>query len=323
VIDYRNASLLSRFTRTGPGRTRSWDVTSRSGHNLCRQPLDHQTLGRPTALWAVAPAWPLARPLTRAWRCRAVELTDPARSRTRCYPRCSSRLVEHPASRAYDQSRHTRPGDYAAGLVAQKKSLRASERDEAAREAFREQLKTRPATDFVIIDECGSNLNLTPRYARAPRKERACGSVPRNTPPTTTLIASLTLQGMGAALVLPGATDHLAFEAYIEQVLAPTLRAGQVVVIDNLSAHKSARVQDSISACGCELWFLPSYSPDLSPIEQAFAKLKNAWRQAAARTADTLVDTICTSLPTITPSDAASFFRDCGYQSQAPLAQSL
>jgi hypothetical protein len=156
--------------------------------------------------------------------------------------------VERPASRPFDQSRHTRPRDYAAGLVAQKKSLRASERDEAAREAFREQLKTRPATDFVIVDECGSNLNLTPRYARAPRKQRAYGSVPRNTPPTTTLIASMTLEGMGAALVLPGATDHLAFEAYIEQVLAPRLRAGQIVVIDNLSAHKSAGVQAIISA---------------------------------------------------------------------------
>ena len=175
----------------------------------------------------------------------------------------------------------------------------------------------------MIVDECGSNLNLTPRYARSPREQRAYGSVPRNTPPTTTLIASLTLEGMGASLVLSGATDHLAFETYIEQVLVPTLRAGQVVVIDNLSAHKSARVHSSISACGCELWFLPSYSPDLSPIEEAFAKLKNAWRQAAARTTETLLDTICYSLPTITPSDAASFFRDCGYQCQAPLAQSF
>jgi transposase len=166
-------------------------------------------------------------------------------------------------------------------------------------------------------------VNLTPRYARSPRKQRACGSVPRNTPPTTTLIASLTVEGMGAALVLPGATDHLAFEAYVEQVLAPTLRAGQVVVIDNLSAHKSARAQASIDACGCELWFLPSYSPDLSPIEPAFAKLKNVWRQAAARTTDTLVATISTSLPSITPSDAAGFFRDCGYQMDAPLAQSF
>src|SRR4029453_290662 len=113
----------------------------------------------------------------------------------------------------------------------------------------------RPAADFVIVDECGSNLNLTPRYARAPRKQRACGSVPRNTPPTTTLIASLTLAGMGASLVLPGATDHRAFEAYIVQVRAPTLRAGQVVVIDNLSAHTSARGHPTTTPCGCEVVF--------------------------------------------------------------------
>ena len=231
--------------------------------------------------------------------------------------------MEHPPSRSSNQSCHNRPSNYAGGLVAQKKSIRASERDQAARAAFREQLKTRSATDFVIVDECGSNVNLTPRYARAPRKQRACGSVPRNTPPTTTLIASLTLSGMGAALVVPGATDHLAFETYIEQLLAPTLRAGQIVVIDNLSAHKSARVQASISACGCELWFLPAYSPDLSPIEQAFSKLKNSWRQAAARTAEMLLEAIGSSLPTIRPSDAAGFFRDCGYQMDTPLAQSL
>jgi transposase len=208
-------------------------------------------------------------------------------------------------------------------LVAQKKSLAANERDQVARAAFREQLITRPAADFIIVDECGSNVNLTPRYARSPRKARAYGSVPRNTPPNTTLIASLSLSGMGAAMLLPGATDRIAFEIYVEQVLAPTLRPGQIVVIDNLSAHKSGNVQASINACGCELWFLPSYSPDLSPIEEAFAKLKNAWRQAAARTEDALADTIIRSLPSITRDDADGFFRDCGYQVDTPPAQSL
>jgi transposase len=128
---------------------------------------------------------------------------------------------------------------------------------------------------------------------------------------------------MGAAMLLPGATDRSAFEIYIEHVLAPTLQPGQIVVIDNLSAHKSASVQASITACGCELWFLPSYSPDFSPIEGAFAKLKNAWRQAAARTEDALADTIITSLPSITQDDADGFFRNCGYQLDTPLAQSL
>lgn len=145
-----------------------------------------------------------------------------------------------------------------------------------------------------MIDECGSNLNLTLRYARAPRNQRAYGSVPRNTPANTTLIASLSLKGMGAAMVLSGATDTLAFEAYVQEVLAPTLRKGQIVVLDNLSAHKSSRTAEAITARGCELWFLPSYSPDFSPIEQAFAKLKNEWRKHEARTPEALLDTVRT-----------------------------
>jgi transposase len=208
-------------------------------------------------------------------------------------------------------------------LDAKKKTLGASERDEVARQAFRERIQQRAADDFVIIDECGSNLNLTPLYARAPRSERAYGSLPRNTPPNTTLIASMTMQGMGPALVLTGATDGLAFETYIEHLLAPALREGQVVLIDNLSAHKRARAEAIISARGCELWFLPRYSPDLSPIEEAFAKLKNVWRRAQARTEDALLEAIADSLPMISPADARAFFRDCGYKVHGSLAQSL
>jgi transposase len=197
---------------------------------------------------------------------------------------------------------------------AKKKTLYAREQNPTARQAFRERILTVAAEDIIVIDECGSNLNLTPRYARAPCGERAVGYVPRNTPPNTTLIASLTLHGLGPALLLPGATDRLAFEAYVEQVLAPVLRPGQLIVLDNLSAHHSARVHHLIAAKQCELWFLPSYSPDLSPIEPAFAKLKQAWRKAEARTQDHLYDTIAATLPLITPQDARSFFLDCGYR---------
>jgi transposase len=232
-------------------------------------------------------------------------------------------VVERRPSRSSRQPCYDRPGDCSPGLDAQKKTLGASERDEAARQAFRERIQQRSADDFVIVDECGSNLNLTPLYARAPRQERAYGSIPRNTPPTTTLIASMTMQGMGPGLVLSGATDGQAFETYVEQVLAPTMREGQILLIDNLSAHKRARVEASMAARGCEVWFLPSYSPDLSPIEGAFAKLKNAWRRAQVRTDDALLDTIAVSLPTITSADARGFFRDCGYQVDRLLAQSL
>lgn len=170
------------------------------------------------------------------------------------------------------------------------------------------------AEDIIVIDECGSNLNLTPRYACAPRGQRAIGYVPRNIPPNTTLIASLTLQGMGPALLVPGATDRFAFDTYVEQILAPALRPGQLVVMDNLSVHHRARVAQFITARQCQVWFLPSYSPDFSPIEPAFAKLKQAWRKAQSRILDALYDTIIATLPTITPEDARGFFMDCGYQ---------
>jgi transposase len=170
---------------------------------------------------------------------------------------------------------------------------------------------------FVIVDECGSNINLTPTYARAPKGERAYGKAPRTTKKNTTLIASMTTAGMGAAMLLDGATDTAAFETYIEQILAPTLPAGKVVVLDNLSAHKRPRVRTLIEAQGCEVWFLPSYSPDLSPIEEAFSKLKSLLRRAEARTREALHAAIAEALEQITTLDAHGFFAHCGYGLQA------
>jgi transposase len=165
----------------------------------------------------------------------------------------------------------------------------------------------------VFIDECGSNIALTPLYARAPKGERARGSVPRNRGKNTTLIAALSLEGMGAALILEGSANTTAFELYIEQVLAPNLHAGQIVVMDNLQAHKSARVKQAIEAKGCQLLFLPGYSPDLSPIEEAFSKLKTALRRAGARTREALPEAIGQALLTITAQDAQGWFQHCGY----------
>jgi transposase len=199
-------------------------------------------------------------------------------------------------------------------LDTQKKTLAASERNPTMRDEFRTRVAERDASDFVIVDEMGSNLNLTPRYARAPRGERACGSVPRNTPPNTTLIAAMSLEGMGAAMVLSGATDRAAFEVYVEHFLLPTLAPGQVVVWDNLSAHKSKRVQQLIARSGCELWPLPAYSPDLSPIEEAFSKLKTGLRRAGARSPELLVEAIAGGLRAITAADARGYFTHCGYR---------
>lgn len=217
------------------------------------------------------------------------------------------------AKRCRGQYCYHEPRNLARRLDAKKKSLGATERDDEQREQFRARLSTRDASDFVIIDESGTNLNLTPRFARAPRGERAYGKVPRNTPPNTTLIAALTLQGMGPAVTMQGATDTAAFVVYIEHFLLPSLLPGQVVVMDNLSAHKSVQVRALIEGCGCELWYLPSYSPDLSPIELAFSKLKTWLRRAKARTHEALEAAIARALDEIGASDARGYFAHCGY----------
>jgi transposase len=204
-------------------------------------------------------------------------------------------------------------GHQAAGLDEKKKSLGAKERNEQERATWRENASELPTESLVFLDECGSNIALAPLYARAPKGERARGSVPRNRGKNTTLIAALSLEGMGAALILEGSANTTAFELYIEQVLAPTLQAGQIVIMDNLQAHKSARVRLAIEAKGCQLLFLPGYSPDLSPIEEAFSKLKTALRRAGARTREALEEAIAQALLTITAQDAQGWFQHCGY----------
>lgn len=194
-----------------------------------------------------------------------------------------------------------------------KKTLRASEQREEERVAWREQAQQLDANQLVFLDECGSNIALTRLYARSPQGKRAYGSVPRNKRANITLLASLSLEGMGEALVLEGSADTTAFEIYVEQMLAPSLQAGQIVVMDNLSTHTGAKVRQAIEARGCQLLFLPSYSPDLSPIEEAFSKLKTFLRRVGARTHEALQEAIRQALLTITPHDARGWFTHCGY----------
>jgi transposase len=174
-------------------------------------------------------------------------------------------------------------------------------------------MKHLDAKQLVVVDECGSNIALTPLYARAPKGSRAYGSVPRNRGKNTTLIASLSWSGMGASMVIEGSTNAVAFECYVEEILAPSLTTGQIVVMDNLAAHKSARVEYFIESRGCQLLFLPGYSPDLSPIEETFSKLKTYLRRVGARTREALQEAICDSLLTVTSQDAQGWFRHCGY----------
>lgn len=166
---------------------------------------------------------------------------------------------------------------------------------------------------MIFVDECGAHIALTPLYARAPRGQRAYGSVPCNRGKNTTVIAGLSLEGMQAPFLLEGAVTTLAFEAYVEQVLAPALKSGQVVVLDNLSAHTSERVRQAITAKGCQVLWLPTYSPDLTPIEEAFSKLKAFLRRVGARTHEALAEAIGWGLETITSQDAAGWFTHCGY----------
>jgi transposase len=160
----------------------------------------------------------------------------------------------------------------------------------------------------------GTNTSLSPIYAYSPRGQRAYCSVPRNRGPNTTLLSCMSVEGMGASLVVAGATNRGVFEAYIERVLSPELRPGQVVVMDNLTAHKGERVRELIEEQGCELLYLPPYSPDFNPIEEAFAKIKALLRRAAARSREALVQTMGAALDAVTAQDAHGFFEHCGYR---------
>ena len=191
--------------------------------------------------------------------------------------------------------------------------MAASERDEEARAAWRERVAALDPERLVFVDECGSNVGLAPLRARAPKGERAFGKAPRNRGKNTTLLVSMGAGGMGRSLAVEGGTTKAVFEAYVGRVLAPSLLPGRVVVMDNLSAHKGDRVRELLEERGCEVLFLPSYSPDFSPIEEAFSKLKALLRRAQARTKEALVEAIGRALDAITPEDARGWFGHCGY----------
>jgi transposase len=181
-------------------------------------------------------------------------------------------------------------------LATQKKSPVASERDEEAR---------------------GFHTSMTRLRARAPRGERAYGKVQRNRGKNTTLIAAITLKGgMGISMTVEGATDSEVFEAYVEHFLAPSLSKDQVVVLDGLGAHRTDKVRELIEARGADLLFLPSYSPDLNPIEEAFSKIKSLVRKEGARGRKALVEAIGRALVAITLEDVAGWFAHAGYWPQ-------
>jgi transposase len=184
------------------------------------------------------------------------------------------------------------------------------------RAAFRERVMSSIDSErLVFVDECSTNISLAPLYGWGRRGERVPQKAPRNWGKNVTLLSSIAKDvGMGASLVVGGSTNTKVFETYLTEVLLPTLEEGQVVVMDNLSSHKAQKVRELIEGEGCGLIYLPSYSPDFNPIEQAFSKLKSYLREACARSHETLMNVIGEALRTISASDAESFFDHCGYR---------
>jgi transposase len=166
---------------------------------------------------------------------------------------------------------------------------------------------------LVFVDECSTNVRMTPLRARAPKGERALGKVPKNWKENVTLICSMNLEGMGASMSIEGSADGEAFLLYVERLLCSTLERGQIVVMDNLKVHKMKRVRDLIEGCGCQLVFLPSYSPDFNPIEEAFSKVKTILRKAKARSFEALIQATGRALSAVTKEDTLGFFTHRGY----------
>jgi transposase len=168
---------------------------------------------------------------------------------------------------------------------------------------------------LVFLDESAVNTAMTPRYGRAPRGERVIESVPRNYGEQTSLVGALSFgRGLMAVMTLTGAVDTLAFDAYLARVLAPRLRKGDVIVLDNLGVHKASQVERVAEARGASVLWLAPYSPDYSPIEQCWSKIKTLLRAAKARTREELEKALARAITLVTKSDIRGWFKHCGYK---------
>ena len=195
--------------------------------------------------------------------------------------------------------------------------MHASEHDRAdvrrARTAWRAAAPTLDPARLVFLDESGVRTDLIRRYGRGLSGARVPDHTPDGRWHTTTFLGALRVTGLTAPAVFDGPIDGASFLAYIEQVLMPTLAPGDIVIMDNLSCHKSPAVRRAIEAVGAQLWFLPKYSPALNPIELAFAKLKAILRKARCRTREVPWDTIGAAVPGYDPAECRNYFRHCGY----------
>ena len=198
-----------------------------------------------------------------------------------------------------------------------KKTLKASEQEREdiakSREEWREFQTAVDANRLVFLDESGLKTNMTRLYGRAKRGQRCLDSAPCGHWETVTILSSIRLDSSTESLIFEGAVDRIMFDAYIKEVLAPTLRPGDIVVMDNLNAHKSQDAYETIRKRQAEVLFLPAYSPDLNPIEKMWSKVKQVLRGIKPRTENDLFTATGTALSIITASDAQGWFQSCGY----------
>ena len=195
--------------------------------------------------------------------------------------------------------------------------MHATERDKLEvwekRKDFKKRVSQIDPRRLKVIDESGVNISMTRLYGRAPKGERVLGSVPHDHGPNVTIIGSISLEGVEAAMSFEGAVNGDIFRVFVEQVLAPTLREGDVVVMDNLPSHKVKGIEEAVQKRGAQLLYLPPYSPDLSPIEECWSKVKTWLRKMQARTLDALYEAIEHAFDEVTKSDLAGWFQHCGY----------
>ena len=184
----------------------------------------------------------------------------------------------------------------------------------AAREAWFEDQPDLDPERLIFLDECGTNTKMARLYGRSKRGERCRAAIPHGHWRTTTLVAGLSTDGIVAPMVMDGAMDGEMFSAYVKTLLAPRLMPGDIVIMDNLPAHKVAGAREAIEAAGATLLFLPPYSPDFNPIEKAIAQIKAFLKKTAARTKAELDDAIARAVDLVTPHNARNYFEACGYQ---------
>ena len=205
------------------------------------------------------------------------------------------------------------------GVSSEKKSLIAAEQSRPdvveRRKNFKLARLFADPKSFVFLDESSAKTNMTRLYGRAPGGQRCIDRTPHGHWKTLTMLSAIGYHGVieQATVVVDGSVDSDVFIAYVEQCLVPSLEPGNIVVMDNLSAHKDKRVRELIEAAGCDLWYLPAYSPDLNPIEKLWSKVKTYLRRVSAKTIDALIQAIVAALRSVGDDECANYFKACGY----------